>query len=97
LPNDQTFPCSSISGLLGAGPVGKWRRPFPRLLLDWSRTCDWPSSTPKPSGISHNAIASNPPTLMIVHKGREIARRSGAIPTATIVAWAQKCALSLMT
>jgi len=30
------------------------------------------------------------PTLMIVHKGREIARRSGAIPTATIVAWAQK-------
>ena len=30
------------------------------------------------------------PTLMIVHKGREIARRSGAIPTGAIVAWAQK-------
>jgi thioredoxin 2 len=30
------------------------------------------------------------PTLMIVHKGREIARRSGAMPTAAIVAWAQE-------
>jgi thioredoxin 2 len=30
------------------------------------------------------------PTLMILHKGREIARQSGAMPTTAIVAWAQK-------
>src|SRR3546814_475624 len=30
------------------------------------------------------------PTLMILHKGREIARQSGAMPTAAIVAWAQR-------
>jgi thioredoxin 2 len=30
------------------------------------------------------------PTLMILHKGREIARQSGAMPTAAIVAWTQK-------
>lgn len=29
------------------------------------------------------------PTLMILHKGREIARQSGAMPTTAIVAWAQ--------
>lgn len=30
------------------------------------------------------------PTLMILHKGREVARQSGAMPTTAIVAWAQK-------
>ena len=30
------------------------------------------------------------PTLMILHKGREIARQSGAMPTTAIVAWAQR-------
>ena len=30
------------------------------------------------------------PTLMLLHKGREIARQSGAMPTAAIVAWARK-------
>ena len=30
------------------------------------------------------------PTLMILHKGREIARQSGAMPTTAIVAWARK-------
>ena len=30
------------------------------------------------------------PTLMILHKGRVVARQSGAMPTAAIVAWAQK-------
>ncbi|WP_449470097.1 thioredoxin TrxC [Sphingobium chungangianum] len=30
------------------------------------------------------------PTLMILHKGKEIARQSGAMPTSAIVAWAQK-------
>lgn len=30
------------------------------------------------------------PTLMILHKGREIARQSGAMPTTAIVAWAQQ-------
>ena len=30
------------------------------------------------------------PTLMILHKGRVIARQSGAMPTTAIVAWAQK-------
>ncbi|MGV2495360.1 thioredoxin TrxC [Pelagerythrobacter aerophilus] len=30
------------------------------------------------------------PTLMILHKGREIARQSGAMPTTAIIAWAQK-------
>jgi thioredoxin 2 len=30
------------------------------------------------------------PTLMILHKGREIARQSGAMPTSAIVAWAQR-------
>jgi len=29
------------------------------------------------------------PTLMIIHKGRELARQSGAMPTTAIVAWAQ--------
>lgn len=29
------------------------------------------------------------PTLIIFHKGREIARQSGAMPTTAIVAWAQ--------
>ena len=29
------------------------------------------------------------PTLMILHKGQEIARQSGAMPTMAIVAWAQ--------
>jgi thioredoxin 2 len=29
------------------------------------------------------------PTLMIIHKGREIARQSGVMPTTAIVAWAQ--------
>jgi len=29
------------------------------------------------------------PTLMIIHKGQEIARQSGAMPTATIVGWAK--------
>ena len=36
------------------------------------------------------------PTLMIVHKGTEIARRSGAIPAGAIVAWAQKSARPLI-
>lgn len=30
------------------------------------------------------------PTLMILHKGKEIARQSGAMPTAAIVAWARR-------
>ena len=30
------------------------------------------------------------PTLMILHKGREIVRQSGAMPTTAIVAWAQR-------
>ena len=30
------------------------------------------------------------PTLMLLHKGREIARLSGAMPTPAIVAWAQR-------
>jgi thioredoxin 2 len=30
------------------------------------------------------------PTLMIIHKGREIARQSGAMPTAAIISWTQK-------
>jgi thioredoxin 2 len=30
------------------------------------------------------------PTLMLLHKGREIARQSGAMPTPAIVAWAQR-------
>lgn len=30
------------------------------------------------------------PTLMLLHKGREIARRSGAMPAAAIVDWAQR-------
>ncbi len=30
------------------------------------------------------------PTLMILYKGREIARQSGAMPTTAIVAWAQQ-------
>jgi thioredoxin 2 len=30
------------------------------------------------------------PTLMLLHKGCEIARQSGAMSTATIVAWAQR-------
>jgi thioredoxin 2 len=30
------------------------------------------------------------PTLMIIHKGREIARQSGAMPATAIVAWAQR-------
>jgi thioredoxin 2 len=29
------------------------------------------------------------PTLMMFHKGREVARQSGAMPTTAIVAWAQ--------
>jgi thioredoxin 2 len=29
------------------------------------------------------------PTLVIVHKGREIARQAGAMPTTAIVAWAR--------
>lgn len=29
------------------------------------------------------------PTLMILHKGREIARQSGAMPTTSIIAWAR--------
>lgn len=32
------------------------------------------------------------PTLALIHKGREIARQSGAIPTNAIVAWAQQAA-----
>jgi thioredoxin 2 len=36
------------------------------------------------------------PTLMLLHKGREIARQSGAMPTTAIVAWVQKaCSDSL--
>jgi thioredoxin 2 len=30
------------------------------------------------------------PTLMIIHKGREIARQSGAMPTAAIISWTHK-------
>jgi thioredoxin 2 len=30
------------------------------------------------------------PTLMLPHKGREIARQSGAMPTTAIAAWAQR-------
>ena len=30
------------------------------------------------------------PTLMLLHKGTEIAREAGAMPTTAIVAWAQR-------
>ena len=36
------------------------------------------------------------PTLIIVHKGREIARQSGAMPVTAIVTWAQRVAGALM-
>ncbi len=35
------------------------------------------------------------PTLIIMHKGREIARQSGAMPLAAIVTWARQCIGSL--
>lgn len=34
------------------------------------------------------------PTLLMLHKGREIARQSGAMPANAIVAWAQKACAS---
>jgi thioredoxin 2 len=35
------------------------------------------------------------PTLIMIHKGREIARQSGAIPKTAIVTWAQRFAGAL--
>ena len=35
------------------------------------------------------------PTLIIMHKGREIARQSGAMPMAAILTWAQHVAGAL--
>lgn len=35
------------------------------------------------------------PTLVMLHKGREIARQSGAMPTNAIVAWARQAAAGL--
>lgn len=33
---------------------------------------------------------SSIPTMVLIHKGREIARQSGAMPAGSIVAWARK-------
>jgi thioredoxin 2 len=41
-------------------------------------------------GLARRFAIRSIPTLMLLHKGREIARQSGAIPTTAIVAWAQK-------
>ncbi|SBV32342.1 Thioredoxin C-3 [uncultured Sphingopyxis sp.] len=41
-------------------------------------------------GLAQRYAIQSIPTLMILHKGREIARQSGAMPTTAIVAWAQK-------
>ena len=41
-------------------------------------------------GLAERFAIRSIPTLMILHKGKEIARQSGAMPTAAIVAWAQK-------
>jgi thioredoxin 2 len=41
------------------------------------------------SGLAQRFGIQSIPTLMIFHKGREIARQSGAMPTTAIVAWAQ--------
>jgi thioredoxin 2 len=47
-------------------------------------------NTEAEQGLAQRYGIQSIPTLMILHKGREIARQSGAMPTAAIVAWTQK-------
>ncbi len=47
-------------------------------------------NTEAEQGLAQRFSIRSIPTLMILHKGREIARQSGAMPTTAIVAWAQQ-------
>jgi thioredoxin 2 len=47
-------------------------------------------NTEAEQGLAQRYGIQSIPTLMILHKGREIARQSGAMPTAAIVAWTRK-------
>jgi thioredoxin 2 len=47
-------------------------------------------NTEAEQGLARRYGIQSIPTLMILHKGRVIARQTGAMPTATIVEWAQK-------
>lgn len=72
-------PCRQMAPAFSAATV----QLEPALRLAKLNTEDEP-------GLAQRFGIQSIPTLMMFHKGREIARQSGAMPTAAIVAWAQK-------
>jgi thioredoxin-like negative regulator of GroEL len=41
--------------------------------------------------------AASIPTLLVLHRGREVARRVGAVPPAELLAWAEATVIRLAT